>query len=153
MNKILLLSICILTISCKTDPKLTAEENFDWLEGNWQRTNEREGKKTFENWKKISDTEYSGEGFTLMHTDTVFQENIKLLKTDENWTFEVRMKENDTPTVFKLTALKIGTFTCENPENEFPKKIKYEKKGIKLEAVISGGGTEIPFIFERISKK
>jgi hypothetical protein len=40
-------------------------ENFDWLLGKWQRTNEKQGKTTFENWEKISDSEYSGIGFTI----------------------------------------------------------------------------------------
>lgn len=29
-------------------------ENFDWLLGKWQRTNEKQGKTTFENWEKIT---------------------------------------------------------------------------------------------------
>ena len=37
-------------------------ENFDWLLGKWQRTNEEQGKTTFENWEKTNNSEYNGIG-------------------------------------------------------------------------------------------
>ena len=85
MNKILILLIGVLIISCnqskkenqKTDVKSTTltekSENFDWLLGKWKRLNEEEGKETFENWKKIKETEYSGIGFTMQNGDTIKQ--------------------------------------------------------------------------------
>ena len=74
MKSIVKISFVLLTTlaltMCNTkqnDQKSTTQptENFDWLLGNWKRTNEEKGKETFENWKKTNDTEYKGIGFTL----------------------------------------------------------------------------------------
>ena len=54
-------------ISC-TNP---STESFDWLVGEWQRTNEKEGRETFEMWNKVTDYEYSGFGVTLQDGDTL----------------------------------------------------------------------------------
>lgn len=99
---VIMVSFCL---SCqqknKSDPKdikaSNFTENFDWLLGNWKRSNDTE------------------------------------------------------PTVFELTEIEQETFTCENEENEFPKKIKYSKSGKKLMAIISGEDMKIPFEFEPIS--
>jgi len=72
--KLLLLLIFILIISCEqvkkekqtkdlpivTNTKKTG--NFDWLLGKWKRVNEEGKKETFENWKKVKNTEYAGIG-------------------------------------------------------------------------------------------
>ena len=89
MKSIVKLSFVILTAftfaMCNTkqnDQKSTTQptENFDWLLGNWKRTNEEKGKETFENWKKTNDTEYNGIGFTLQNSDTLSQEQMKLIQ-------------------------------------------------------------------------
>ena len=66
----------------QNDQKSTTQptENFDWLLGNWKRTNEEKGKETFENWKKTNDNEYKGIGFTLQNSDTLSQEQMKLIQ-------------------------------------------------------------------------
>ncbi len=159
MKKILIIAIIILIISCQEKHKnliensKTSTENFDWLLGNWQRNNEKEGKQTFENWKKKNNSEYLGLGFTLQNNDTIWSENIKLIKSNENWDFEVRGKGESKPTIFKLTKIEKEKFTCENEMNEFPKKIVYFKNGDKIKAIIYGGDMEIPFEFERLIKR
>lgn len=61
-----LLTTLVLTMCNKkqNDQKSTTQstENFDWLLGNWKRTNEEKGKETFENWKKTNNNEYKGNG-------------------------------------------------------------------------------------------
>lgn len=121
--------------------------DFDWLLGSWIRTNEKEGLKTFEHWKQINDTEFKGIGYTLKEADTVWQESIKLIKIKEQWNFVVKGQDADAPTVFKVTKIEIASFTCENPDNEFPKKIRYTKVEKGLNAVISGDGKVILFQF------
>lgn len=90
MRTILLLLLLIFTGSCKDIQKQKPENqsltatNFDWLLGDWQRTNEEPGLKTFEFWKKINDSEYAGLGIRLKATDTLFQEKIKLVKIEND---------------------------------------------------------------------
>lgn len=125
------------------------KEDFSWLIGAWQRSNEKEGQQTFEHWKKQSKDVFVGMGCTLKNSDTIWKEDIILRKTD-HWRFEVRGQGEDEPTVFKITEISEHSFTCQNPENEFPKVIHYEKSATGLKAVISGGGATIPFEFKKI---
>lgn len=136
-----------LIISCKQG------EDFDWLLGNWQRINEQEGRQTFENWQKINDAEYEGLGFTLQNDDTIWQENIKLIKSDSGWNFEAIGKGETNPTIFRLTRKEKESFVSENELNEFPKKIHYYKSKDNLNATISGGGEEVLFEFKKVGEK
>lgn len=121
--------------------------NFDWLLGNWKRINEAEGLQTFEHWKQINDTEFRGLGFTLKDSDTIWQESIKLIKLEEQWNYIVKLPNAKTPTIFKVTKIEAASFTCENPDNEFPKKIRYTKVEKGINAVTSGDGKVILFQF------
>jgi len=68
------------------------ETNFDWLLGDWKRVNDEGEKMTFESWEKTDHSTYSGIGYTLLFADTVWQEEMRLVKTDEGWNFEVFLK-------------------------------------------------------------
>ncbi len=146
MNKVLILLTVVLISSCNQNKK----ENFDWLLGKWKRTNEELGKETFENWQKKSDTEYIGLGFTIQNGDTIMQEKIKLIKSNNNWNLEVKVSEESESIIFKMTNYGGKKFTCENKEIDFPKKIKYWKNGDKINASVSVDEMEILFEFERL---
>lgn len=127
-----------------------SEANFSWLLGSWQRVNEKEGRQTYEHWEKDSEDLYLGMGCTLKEGDTIWKENLKLRKSGNNWNFEVKGKGETTPTIFVLTKIEKESFVCENPENEFPKVISYQKSNLGLSAIISGGGNDIAFEFKKI---
>ena len=129
--------------------ELNNNNNFDWLLGTWKRTNEAEGLQTFEHWRKINDNKLVAIGFTLKESDTVWQESIKLIKTEDQWNYIVELQDAKTPTVFKVTKIEMASFTCENPDNEFPKKIRYTKVEKGINAVTSGDGKVILFQFVR----
>jgi len=124
--------------------------NFDWLTGNWIRTNEQEGKSTFENWEKKSDSAYNGFSYTMQNSDTVWQEHVRLIKTNNNWSFDVTQKGQTEPTTFKLTNIEKNRFICENQANDFPKKIEYSVAGTQLNANISGPNMEVLFEFKKM---
>ncbi len=164
MKKTLILLIGILIISCnqtkkeeekteiKSTTKIEKSENFDWLLGKWQRLNEEEGKETFENWKKIKETEYSGIGFTMQNGDTIKQEKIRLTKINEKWNLTVKVPEESESITFNGVSHNENEFTCENNEIDFPNKIKYWRNGERINAMVSGGEMEIPFEFEKLNK-
>lgn len=142
-NKLLLLLFLLLIVSCN-DPK----ENFEWLTGSWVRTNNEKGTVTKEIWKKTAENDYQGLGYTLQNKDTVFKENIRLFKDNDNWVYEVTgVHEN--PVKFKFSSYKEHQFVAENAENEFPKKIIYYTENDQLIAIISAGEESIKFIFEK----
>ncbi len=139
-------------LACKPspNPEAPAEEklvSFEWMLGSWQRSNENPGKDTYEHWQKANDTLYLGLGFTMQGNDTIWRENVKLLKRDTSWIFSVTGKGDIISTDFILTDIVDQSFVCENPNNEFPKMILYKLKGDSLFAKISGGGADIEFKF------
>lgn len=135
-------------VPLSTDQFKTKKEDFSWLLGAWKRTNEKEGQQTFEYWKKQDKNRFIGLGCTLKNGDTLWKENIVLHKKD-SWRFEVTGQGEDKPTVFILTEVGESSFTCQNPENEFPKVIRYQRSNSGLTAVISGGGPNITFEFKK----
>lgn len=126
------------------------KENFDWLMGQWVRINNSEGQTTYEFWEKKSEVEYAGIGFTMQQSDTIWKEHIYLRAKDGNWHFKVRGMNDVEPTIFQLTSIAEKRFVVENKENEFPKKIEYQLVNHHVRAVISGGGPEILFEFEKL---
>ncbi len=159
MKNILILFVAILMLSCNYSKKQKSNdlisdkehehENFDWLIGNWERTAEKEGKRTFEIWKKINAKEYVGIGFTMKANDTIWQETMRLVGKDGTWNFFAKAPNEAKPTLFKMTNHSNNEFTCENHEIEFPNKIKYWKNGDKINANVSNATMEIPFEFEK----
>jgi hypothetical protein len=155
MKRLTLLLIISIFFSCKKTEETTTlktetnKTEFDWLVGNWVRKNDKDGKQTFERWKKKSNTEFIGIGYTLLEKDTVWKEDVRLSKTDTLWTFAVTGKGDTQPTVFKLSKVDERSFIFENNRNEFPKRIEYTNKGNAFSAVVSGDGMTIPFEFEK----
>ncbi len=126
---------------------MTSSPRPDWLQGKWQRTNDEENKKTFEQWQKVSDTLYMGLGFAMQGNDTISKENMHIFLKDTVWNCDVYMPGDAMPTSFLFTEHTDTSFVCENAQNEFPKKIAYTLKGDTIRATISGGGPEILYLF------
>lgn len=127
-------------------------ENFDWLLGKWQRTNEEQGKTTFENWEKINNSEYNGIGFTIQNNDTISQEKMKIVETDGKWNLLVKTLEEKEFIRFEMSEIQQDKFECRNDTLDFPKLIKYWKSGDKINALVSGDNLKLSFEFERIEK-
>lgn len=92
MKQLLLFLVFILFLSCKKENdngKYTdaGKTQFDWLVGDWIRNNDKDGKKTFESWIKKSSSEYIGVSYTLLNSDTIWKENVKLSKLDTTLVF------------------------------------------------------------------
>jgi hypothetical protein len=128
-------------------------DQLKWLEGTWTRTNSKAGQSGIEMWKKVSSTELSGRGVAMQGSDTVFVEKLRIIVRDGNLFYVADVPENQNPVFFRLTEIKKNSFTCENPDHDFPKKIAYNLQGNKLQAKISGDGKVIDYLFERTDKK
>lgn len=146
----MLLGLCLIACSPQEQSKKsqkTESANFDWLLGQWQRTNDEAGKQTYEQWAKVNSLTYQGLGFTMQEGDTIWQEAILLIQNEGEWSFEVKGAEETTR--FQLTEYDSLSFRCENPEHDFPTTIEYQLVGDEIKAVVSGGEMKIPFTFER----
>ena len=160
MKKLLIVFLTLMSISsCQSNRRdhpherdSVSLENFDWLIGSWIRNNDKEENITYEYWSKSSSTEYIGLGCTLHNSDTIFKENLRLLKTGEKWNLEVS-GVNENPTRFLILSHSKSSFECENKNNDFPKNIEYALRDNILLAKISDDNTEIKFSFDRMPRK
>ena len=124
---------------------------FAWLEGTWMRTNEEEGKETFEIWKRNADGNYSGLAYTLEVKDTIFREDLLFaLNAKGDWYLSVLGEGEEAPTIFNLTEESASSFTVENPEMEFPTHIGYYMEGDHLMAFVKNDEFSINFDYERL---
>ena len=143
MRTAFFLLFLILTFSCSTKKQL---EKPSFLLGSWIRLNDKDSVTTYETWQK----DFSGIGLTLKGKDTTFFEKMNIIEKKDTLFLEVS-GVNETPTLFKFTAQTDTSFVCENPTNEFPKKIKYWLDTKQLKAAVSNPDFNIEFVFEKMN--
>lgn len=152
MKNTILLSLILALTSCNSNNGVqdAATENFDWLLGDWKRTNEEDGKETYERWHQKDGSEYKGIGFTLQNGDTISKEEMSLLLQDNKWSFVVKTAKDKEPITFNITEIKSNSFVSINDSVDFPREIKYWMDGNKLKAQVSNDFIMLPFDFETI---
>ncbi|MFY9243507.1 MAG: hypothetical protein WAO74_10795 [Polaribacter sp.] len=143
MKNYLFICCFLLTISCQNDKNKLEKPAF--LIGNWIRLNDKPGSQTYETWN----TNFTGIGYTKKGANTTFQETMSIISVNDTLYLKVE-GVNETPTLFKFTQQTNTSFVCENPKNEFPKKIKYYIENKQLKAIISSDDFRIDFVFERV---
>ncbi|MBT8231314.1 MAG: hypothetical protein HKO66_07100 [Saprospiraceae bacterium] len=137
----------------KSDDNIGQQEFFDFelLLGKWKRTNDSEGKVTYESWHQNEEGKYEGFGCTLQHGDTIWQEKIEIDDSEGYLYFKVTDKTGHS-VPFKIMEQSQNSFSCHNKENDFPKTITYKVNKNKIMATISGGGTKVDFDFVKMDK-
>lgn len=152
-----LLTTCILftvlsTAQAQTAPSKTALRSFkklSWLEGEWNRTNVKPGQTATESWR-TSGNSMLGMGVSMKASDTTFVEKLRVEIKGDDIFYVADVRENATPTYFKITEFTKTGFVSENPTHDFPKVIAYDLKGRVLTVVISDGGDKkMGFVFEK----
>ncbi|MBX2898559.1 MAG: hypothetical protein KF775_02855 [Cyclobacteriaceae bacterium] len=140
-----LLAILVITA---THAHAQSTNEAHWLQGTWNRTNGKAGRTAHERWVKTA-TGLQGWGVTFNGADTTFVEKLRIVSKDSKLYYVADVSHNKEPTYFLITEITPTSFTCENPEHDFPKKIVYQLDGNKLKATISGNGKSIDYLFER----
>jgi len=128
----------------------TAAQKFkklSWLSGKWIRTNAKKGQSGYETWTKTADNKLVGKGVTLKGKETIFVEHLEFIVRNKEIYYTVMITGEKKPVYFKVTTLTDDSFTCQNAQHDFPKKIAYKKIGNKVKAVISGDGRSIDYDF------
>lgn len=133
--------ILILIYSCGANKEIK-KPNF--IIGNWERLNEKAGKKTYEIWN----SDFTGLGITLKEKDTVFKEILSITTINDTLTLKVE-GVNDIPTLFKITQQTDTSFLAENPIHDFPTRIKYWLEDKQLKAHVSNSEFGIDFVFKK----
>ena len=159
--KIAFLMLTVVAIYCNVSCMAQKHHNlkdadqfdFSLLVGDWKRSNDSNGKQTYESWHIDSRNMAKGFGYTMSSQDTIWKENISIEKYNGVLSFVVTDGSNHV-TPFAVTHQTLTGFTCSNPDNEFPKEIKYIiVDNDKLKATISGGGNHIDFLFDRMDSQ
>lgn len=150
LSRLKYLLVMIVMTFIHTNTSAGSLPTFDYLLGNWQRVNEQQGRETYESWHKISHKEYVGISFTLQGGQKIWQEDVRLIYQNNKWTFNVTMEGESEATTFVLTQITDNSFICENPKNEFPKKIEYKAQSGKLKASVSADDMMLAFEFIQI---
>jgi len=160
---LVLLIGCLFVMACKTkseQPNPTEQnrsettavvtdditlDDFSWLQGSFKRLNTEPGVISMEMWTRKNENEYEGLAISINQGQQTISEVMNLQMKEK----QMVVKHGDTPPViFKLTGYDESSFTVENAENDFPKKIVYKKSDQGMNATISGGGPAIEFIFQ-----
>ena len=137
-------------IQTETETKQIAP--LDWLLGHWKRTNDKEGRATFEFWQKTNSFQYDGIGYTLEQGDTLSKEYMQFFQTDGQWNLVVKTLDDADSVEFKMTELKENAFVCVNETHDFPTHIAYQWNGNTLKAKISNQEIAIDFNFVKEEK-
>lgn len=112
-------------------------DKLEWIADRWVYVDSQG--VTYENWVKERDDSFTGEAFTVKNGDTVFSEQLKIKKTDDDIFYIGIVKHNPGPVSFKLVEIRGKRAVFENPEYDFPNRIIYElKNSYSLYARIEG---------------
>ncbi len=81
--------------------------------------------------------------------DTTFVEVLKIVIERGVLHYVADVPGNNKPVYFQITSVGEGTFVCENPKHDFPKRIEYRFDGTQIHARVSAGSQGIDYVFER----
>lgn len=116
----------ILTLLILFIAKITfAQSNLpDFLQGTWKIENE----ETCEHWDKLNESSMKGFSYRLNNGQMVISEYLEISKTNNEiiYTATVLNQNQGKGVSFKQTKTD-STFTFDNPNHDFPKKIVYQK--------------------------
>jgi len=121
--------------ACNTPDNVVS---FKWLEGKW------EGKindsiSIFEQWSASTSDILNGTGGMCVLNDTVFSENISIIKKEGNYFYRAEVRENEKAVDFAYTKTMNDSIVFENTTHDFPQRIVYYyKTANKLYAHIDG---------------
>jgi hypothetical protein len=101
-------------------------KQFSWLQGSWQMQTRRG--MIIEKWVPSNDSSYAGES-KMIRTDgtEIPLEKIELVfrKGDYYYIPTVRNQNGQQAVEFKITSYSETGFVSENPQHDFPKRIRY----------------------------
>lgn len=124
-----------------------------WLSGNWVQHRNGAVIQSYEHWTKVNDSLFQATSYRILPTgDTVVTETIELALNAGAlyYTPTAKGQNDDQPIPFRLTEHKDMSWTFENPQHDFPKRITYTLLGYDtLQAVVSDGVKEVGFTFVR----
>ncbi len=119
-------------------------ETFTWLSGTWEMKKQNWGSR-IESWTIQDENSIGGKGLRVKDQDTTLLESIELTFRDDHFWYipTVSDQNNAQPVPFKLVKSRGFHFIFENPEHDFPQRIVYHMKPMRIapEYIASTGDT------------
>jgi hypothetical protein len=107
--------------------------DFHRLKGNWIKKST--SGTEIEHWEENNEG-FTGYGAKIQNADTLITEALRIFKHNGVWQYEAKVKNQNqgAPVLFTLTQSGRNGFTFENPEHDFPQKIRYtfKKEGMRV---------------------
>lgn len=135
-------------------PAQSPWEGLQQLAGSWKRSS----KASFETWEVASPTALLGEGYQQTATgEKKVTEYLRIVQdANQGIVYQATVPDqNDGATVdFPLRFFTTNSWTFENPEHDFPKKIEYWFQDDQTLRVTLSGGEEQPLVlwFNRVTE-
>ncbi len=115
-------------------------EQFHWLLGKW-KTKIKDGELK-EIWSDRKNMLF-GNAFLRQNDRITFREKIALMYINDTLNYIVTFEKRYDSTYFKATTINDSLLIFENPKNDFPKIIKYQRlEEDKIKATISGDNNQ-----------
>ncbi|WP_300602079.1 DUF6265 family protein [Niabella sp.] len=138
-TKRILISALFFLCCWKADTTPTIR-NAEWLAGTWENR-VAPGKIIYETWTRSGDAALTGKSYMLKEKDTLLFETVKLVEKNGRLLYiaTVPRQNNGEPVVFTSKTVSETELIFENPEHDFPQRIRYTRVGAdSLLAEISG---------------
>lgn len=139
-QQLTILVVLIWPVLLQAQQEVAAGFPFEKLAGKWKMLT-RKG-LIIEEWKKEDSATLSGKSYLLKSGDTIPLEKLKIYRLQDKlfYTSQVHGQNEGEVIAFALTTAINNTYTFENPEHDFPKRIHYEFVGSdSLHAWIDSG--------------
>ncbi len=145
MKTPILLGCLLLLIACKSTQKAQTK-NISRLTGVWIQQFDSSVHRV-ESWMALNDSSYLGFGVLVESDDTIFREDLKILRVGKKWYYVADVDENPEPVFFRLDSIRRSGFVAKNPIHDFPNRIHYTLNKKQLHVEVSGSTSDV-LIFE-----
>ena len=123
-------------------------KKLEWLSGTWAM--EKDGTTTEEHWRPLQGTTLMGTSHTFDAKSSKFFEFLRITAMRGTIAY-IASPQGMKPTVFPLAKLEDGVVVFENPQHDYPQRIRYEKtdKGVTATISLLDGGKAESFVFTK----
>jgi len=143
MRKAFIALTLISLLSCVPE-----SNRLDWIEGRWSF--EEGALITYEEWEQSGPNEWTGLGYSMDGSDSVFIERMRISLKSDSLYFHVLLPDEENEKQFVNISSNPEILNFYNPENDFPINIVYEKIGTdSLKVGLIGLDTEMILNFIR----
>lgn len=134
-------------------PRITPE-SFGWLTGTWRM--ERSGRVVTETWSEAAGGTMLATSRTIANRKTVEYEFVVLREDPAGEVFYVAKPSGQSEAAFKLVHVAPGALVFENPQHDFPQRIRYTLNAdgtlvAAIEGEKNGKSRRVEFVYRRVT--